>query len=87
MYVCVSKVWHFSLSSMDVGKGDLRIISTTATGLRSDGDGLTTCNVCSIPFLYPTLIPLSEVGKTCILSCCDKDSAIVRDNKLWSTFL
>jgi hypothetical protein len=27
--------------------------------------------------LFPTLIPLSEVGTTCFLSCCDKGSAII----------
>jgi hypothetical protein len=26
---------------------------------------------------FPTLIPLSEVGTTCFLSCCDKDLAII----------
>jgi hypothetical protein len=28
-------------------------------------------------FLPPTLIPLSGVGTTCFLSCCDKDLAII----------
>jgi hypothetical protein len=32
--------------------------------------------ICNI-LLLPTLIPLSGVGTTCFLSCCDKDSAIV----------
>jgi hypothetical protein len=27
--------------------------------------------------LFPTLIPLSGVGKTCFSSCCDKESAII----------
>jgi hypothetical protein len=27
--------------------------------------------------LFPTLIPLSEVGTTCFSSCCDKVSAII----------
>jgi hypothetical protein len=39
-----------SLSSMDVVQGDYRINSIpTWDGLQSDGDGLTTCHVYSIP--------------------------------------
>jgi hypothetical protein len=45
-----TKEWQFSFSSMDVEKGDLRTNSSyTWDRLRTDGDGFTTCHVCSIP--------------------------------------
>jgi hypothetical protein len=41
---------ELSLSFMDVVKGYYRINSTyTCDRLRSDGDMLTTCHVCSVP--------------------------------------
>jgi hypothetical protein len=44
-----TKEWHVSLSSLDVVKGDYRIYSIhTWDELRSGGDGLTACHVCSI---------------------------------------
>jgi hypothetical protein len=52
MYSCGGvrdKIKVVSPSSMDVIKGDLRINSIyTGDRLRSDGDGLTTCHLCSI---------------------------------------
>jgi hypothetical protein len=49
-------------------KGDYRISNFKFT------DGLY---IIMLAKLLPTLIPLSEVGTTCLSSCCDKGSAII----------